>query len=94
MIGAPYLIFNVDMELLQVCGLLLMAIVLQFFLCLHEPQRLVISVNDFLLHENVVLPLSTSLYNEIHLFIYHRWGTYERHSIVSHYNMPMDDLVE
>jgi hypothetical protein len=69
MIGAPCLIFDVDMELLQVCGPLLMVVILQFSLCLHELQRLVISVDDCLLPENVVLPLSTRLYNGIHFFV-------------------------
>jgi hypothetical protein len=69
MIGAPCLIFDVDMELLQVCGPLLMEVILQFSLCLHELQRLVISVDDCLLPENVVLPLSAGLYNGIHFFV-------------------------
>ena len=38
MICAPCIILDVDMELLQVCGPLLMAIILQFFLCMHELQ--------------------------------------------------------
>jgi hypothetical protein len=68
-IGDPCLIFDVDMELLQVCGPLLMVIVLQFSLCLHELERIVISVDGCLFPENVVLPLSTSLYNELHFFV-------------------------
>jgi hypothetical protein len=46
MIGAPCLIFYVDMELLQVCGPLLMAVILSFSLCMHELQRVFISVDD------------------------------------------------
>jgi hypothetical protein len=46
-----------------------MAVVLQFVLCLHELQRLVISVDDYLLPKNVVLPLSTCLYNGICFFV-------------------------
>jgi hypothetical protein len=56
------------MELMQVYGTLLMVVVLQFSLCLHELQGLVISVDDCLLPNNVVLPLSAGLYNGIHLF--------------------------
>jgi hypothetical protein len=48
-ICAPCLILDVDMELLQVCGPLLMAIVLQLPLCLYELQRLMISVDDCLI---------------------------------------------
>jgi hypothetical protein len=69
MIGAPCLIFYVEMELLQECGPLLMAVILQFALCLHELQILVISVDDCLLPENVVLPLLTGLYNGIHFIV-------------------------
>jgi hypothetical protein len=68
-IGAPCLIFDVDMELLQVCGPIFMALVLQFSLCLDELQRLVINVDDCLLPENVMLPLVAGLYNGIHLFL-------------------------
>jgi hypothetical protein len=36
MIDASYFILDVEVELLQVCGPLLMAVILQFSLCLHE----------------------------------------------------------
>jgi hypothetical protein len=36
MIGATCLIYGVDMELLQVCGPLMMEVILQFSLCLYE----------------------------------------------------------
>jgi hypothetical protein len=68
MIGGPCLIFDLEMELLQVCGPILMVVILQFALCLNELQRLVISVDKCLLLENVVLPLSKILYNGIHFF--------------------------
>jgi hypothetical protein len=35
--------------------------ILQFSLCFHELQRLVMSVDDCLLPENVILPLETGL---------------------------------
>jgi hypothetical protein len=58
------------MELLHIGGLLLMAIILQFPLCLYELQRLVINVYDRLLSQNVMFPLTTGLYNGMHfLFI-------------------------
>jgi len=69
MIGAPYLIFDVEMEMLQVCGPLLMEVILQFALYLHELQRIMISVDDNLLLENVMLPLVAKLYNVLHLLI-------------------------
>jgi hypothetical protein len=37
-VGASCLILDVEMELLQVCGPLLMVVILQFSLCLHELQ--------------------------------------------------------
>jgi hypothetical protein len=36
MVDASHFILNVEVELLQVHGLLLMAVILQFSLCLHE----------------------------------------------------------
>jgi hypothetical protein len=49
MIFSPCLILDVDMELLQVGGPLLMVFILQLPLCLYELQRLVIIVDDYLL---------------------------------------------
>jgi hypothetical protein len=57
-ICAPCLILDVDMELLQVGGPLLMVVVLQLPLCLYELQRLVINVDDCLLSHNVMFPLT------------------------------------
>jgi hypothetical protein len=65
MIGDTCVILDVDMELLQVGGPLLMALILQFPLCLYELQRLVISVYDHLFPQNVMFPLTTGLYNGI-----------------------------
>jgi len=68
-VGAPCLIRDVEMELLQLCGPLLMEIILQFFLCLHELKRLMISVDDCLLPDNVIPPLAGRLYNGLHFFV-------------------------
>ena len=69
-IGDTCLILDVDMELLQVGGPLLMVIILQLPLCIYELQSLVISVYDCLFPRNVMFPLMASLYNGIHfLFI-------------------------
>jgi hypothetical protein len=46
-----------------------MAVILQFPLCLYELQRLVISVDDRLLSQNVMFPLTTGLYNGIHFLV-------------------------
>jgi hypothetical protein len=46
-----------------------MEVVLQFPLCLYELQRLVISVDDCMLSQNVMFPLMTSLYNGIHFLV-------------------------
>jgi hypothetical protein len=45
-----------------------MEIVLQLPLYLYELQRLVISVDDYLLSQNVTFPLTISLHNGIHFF--------------------------
>jgi hypothetical protein len=68
-ICAPYLILDVEMELPQVGGPLLMAIILQFPMCLYELQRLVINVDDCLLSQNVMFPLTTDLYSVIYFLI-------------------------
>jgi hypothetical protein len=68
-ICAPCLILDVEMELLQVGGTLLMAVVLQLPLCLYELQRLVISVDDCLLSQNVIFPLTIGFYNRIHFCV-------------------------
>jgi hypothetical protein len=65
-------ILDVEVELLQICGTLLMAIILQFALCLHELHRLMISVDDCLLLENVMPPLAAGLYNGVHFFVVSR----------------------
>jgi hypothetical protein len=66
-IGDTYL--DVEMELLQVGGSLLMAVILKFPLCLYELQRLVINVYDRLFPQNVMFPLTTGLYNGIHFLV-------------------------
>ena len=42
---------------------------MQFSLCLHELQWLIIIVDDFLLPKNVMSPLATGLHNGIDLFV-------------------------
>jgi hypothetical protein len=71
-IGSSCFILDVEVELLQVCGPLLMAVILQFSLCLHELQWLMISVDDCLLLKNVMFPLVTCLHNGVHLFFISR----------------------
>jgi hypothetical protein len=68
MIGTSCFIIDVELELLQICGPLLMAVILQFTLCLHEMQRLMTSVNYCLLLVNVMPPLALGLHNGVHLF--------------------------
>jgi len=65
----PYLILDIEMELLQVGGPILMELVLWFPLRLYELHRLVISVDDRLLSHNVMFPLTTWLYNGIHFLV-------------------------
>jgi hypothetical protein len=72
MIGASCFILDVEVELLQVCGPLLMVVILQFSLCLHELQWLMISVDDCLLPKNVMSPLAVGLHNGVHFFVISR----------------------
>jgi hypothetical protein len=74
-IGASYFILDVKVELLQVCGPLLIVIILQFSLCLHELQWLMISVDGCLLPKNVMSPLETCFHNGVHFFIISRVHT-------------------
>jgi hypothetical protein len=46
-----------------------MEITLQFTLCLHELQRLMIIMDDCLLIENVMPPLAIGLYNGVPFFV-------------------------
>ena len=69
MIGDALLILDIQMELLQICRPLLMAIILQFPLGLYELQGSMVCVDDRFLPQNVMLPLSAGLYNGIHLFV-------------------------
>jgi hypothetical protein len=70
--GASCLILDVEMEVLEVSRPLLMEVILQFFLCLRKMQRPMISVDDCLLPENVMLSLATTLHNGVHLFFVSR----------------------
>jgi hypothetical protein len=53
-----FFILDVEVELLQVCEPLLMVVIMQFSLSLHELQWLMISVDDYLLPKNVIPPLA------------------------------------
>ena len=68
-IGATLLVLYIQMKLLQICGPLLMVIILKLPLCLYELQESVVYVDDCFLPQNVILPLSTSLHNGIHFFV-------------------------
>jgi hypothetical protein len=91
-IGTSCFILDVEVELLQVCGPLLMVVILQFSLCLHELQWLMISVDDCLLPKNVMPPLA-GLHNGVHFFVISR-VLMRRHLIVSHYDRPWGGRVE
>jgi hypothetical protein len=49
-----------------------MAVILQFSLCLHELQWLMISVDDSLPPKNVMSPLAACLHNGVQLFVVSR----------------------
>ena len=57
------------MELLQVCGPLLVAIIQQLPLHLYELEVSVLCVDDRFLPQHVMLPLLAGLRNGIHLFV-------------------------
>ena len=65
MISDLYLILDIEMKLLQVCGPIFILVIPQFSLCLHELRRLLISVDDHLILDNVILPLTIGLFNGI-----------------------------
>jgi hypothetical protein len=67
-IGAALLVLDVQMKLLQICGPLMMAIILQLPLCLYELQGSVVCVDNCFLPQNVMLPLLESLQNGIQFF--------------------------
>jgi hypothetical protein len=71
-IDASYFILDVEVELLQVCGPLLMAVILQFSLCLDELQWLMINVDDCLLPKDVMSPLAACFHNGLHFFVVSR----------------------
>jgi hypothetical protein len=49
-----------------------MAVILQFYLCLHELQWLMIGVDDCLLPKNVMSPLAVYLHNGVHFLVVSR----------------------
>jgi hypothetical protein len=49
-----------------------MAVILQFSLCLHELQWLMVIVDDCLLPKNVMSPLVECLHNGLHVFVVSR----------------------
>jgi hypothetical protein len=49
-----------------------MAVILQFSLCLHELQWLMINVDDCLLPKIVMSPLAVGLHNGVHFFFISR----------------------
>jgi hypothetical protein len=49
-----------------------MVVILQFSLCLHELQWIIISVDDCLLPKNVMSPLEVGLHNGVHFFVVNR----------------------
>jgi hypothetical protein len=48
--------------MMEVCGPFMMVVILQFSLCFHELQRLMIRLDDCFLPKNAIPPLEKSLY--------------------------------
>jgi hypothetical protein len=71
-IGASCFILDFEVEFLQVCGPILMVVILQFSLCLHKMQWLMISVDDCILPKNVMSPLEAGFRNGVHFFFISR----------------------
>lgn len=63
LIGVSLLVLDVQVELLKVCGPLLMEVVPQLASSLHKLQMLMVGVDDCFLSQNIMLPLLTSLDN-------------------------------
>jgi hypothetical protein len=72
MIGASCFIIDVEVELLEVCGPLLIVVILQFSLCLNELHWLMISVDNCLLPKNVMSLLVARFHNGLHFFVVSR----------------------
>jgi hypothetical protein len=86
-VGASRFILDVEVELLQVRGPILIAVIMQFSFCMHELQWLMISVDDCLLPKYVMSPLAVGLHNGVHFFVVSR-VLMDKYMIVSHYDRP------
>jgi hypothetical protein len=71
-VGDSCLILDVEMDLLRVCSPILMVVILQFSLCMHEPHWIMISVDDCPVLKNVISPLEVGFHNAIHFFVISR----------------------
>ena len=60
-IGVTLLVLDVQRKFLQVCGPLLIVIVMKFPFCLYELQGLVVYVDEHFLPKNIMFPLSATL---------------------------------
>jgi hypothetical protein len=69
MVGTSCPILDVEVELLQLFGPLLMMVILQFSLCFHELQQLMINVDDCLFPDNVMPPLMEGFHNGVHFLV-------------------------
>jgi hypothetical protein len=49
-----------------------MDVILQFSLCLHELQWLMISVDDCILSKNLISPMAVGLHNGVNFFVISR----------------------
>jgi hypothetical protein len=68
-ICTPCFILDVEVDILRVCGPLLMVVIQQFSLCLHELQWLMMFLNGHLLPKIVMSPLVVGFHNGVHFFV-------------------------
>ena len=69
MIGVSLLVFDIQMESLQICGTFFMAIILQIPIFYHKLKWSVIYVDDHLLQQNIIISFSAGLQNGIRFLI-------------------------
>jgi hypothetical protein len=59
-------------EVLKICGTIMMVVIMKFSFCLHEIQWLMIIVDEFILPKNVIPPLAKRFHNGVNFFVISR----------------------
>jgi hypothetical protein len=92
-IGVALLVLDVQMKLLQICGPLLMAIVLQIPLCLYEMQASS-GMCEWLFPSPKCNASIVGKPAQWNTFLCHKWDTFGLCRTMSHCDMSLDAPVE